>query len=54
MSVNGKRNGSRIIKKSEGIRKDVRLGKQQHEAKYIAIKHFNEEKTGLLDGCLKD
>ena len=41
-----------LLKKSERIRKDVRLGKQRHESKYLAIEDFNTNKGGALAGCV--
>ena len=35
-----KRYGGGTVKKSEGIRRDVRLGKLRFESKYQAIKYF--------------
>ena len=29
-----------LFKKSEGIRRDVKLGKLRHESKYLAIRYF--------------
>ncbi|WP_185959870.1 hypothetical protein [Criibacterium bergeronii] len=34
-----------LLKKSERIRRDVRLGKQRYENKYMAIKYFNDNKS---------
>ena len=33
-----------LLKKSERIRKDVRLGKQRFESKYMAIQYFTEKR----------
>ena len=40
-----------LLKKSERLRKDVRLGKVRHESKYLAIELFSyKRKLELLDG----
>ncbi len=37
------------VKKSERIRKDVRLGKQRYESKYMTIKYFYESKNWSIN-----
>jgi hypothetical protein len=37
--------GCRAVKKSEGIRRDVRLGRLRFELKYLTIQHFHKEKN---------
>lgn len=40
-------------KKSERIRRDVRLGKQRYEPKYLAIKYFYESKSWNINWMCK-
>ena len=40
------------VKKSTGIRKDVRLGKLRYNSEFIAIKFSMKQRTGVLIGCV--
>ena len=44
---------SELLKKSARIRKDVRLGKQRYESKYMAIKFFSEKKNWSINWMCK-
>ena len=42
-----------LLKKSERLRKDVRLGKVRHESKYLAIEYFHTEKNWSIGWMCK-
>ena len=43
----------KICRKSERLRKDVRLGKVRHESKYLAIEYFHTEKNWSIGWMCK-
>ena len=47
------RDVSRTIKKSERIRRDVTIGKQRYESKYLTIKYFYENKQWSINWMCK-